>query len=294
MWRVLSLIVAQMVTGINITGSKFLVTQMPIIALLEIRFIVGSLVLFVCIPFMQGKNSNEVKISSLKRRDWLILGVQALCAGMFFNLLMLSGIQLTSASMAGLIASTLPAIIIILSFFIFKQRITRFKALCIIFATIGLIAINGASISGTGFSALSIIGDAIILLAMIPEALYYVISKFKNSQLSAVKSAFLMNFINAIAMTPLLFFANWHALFTLTTHAYFILFLVSISSALFYLFWFLGCNQVSAGTAGLVTAAMPISTLLLSFLFLGEHITPVQGIGTLLILLSIAFGARKS
>ncbi len=213
---------------------------------------------------------------------------------MFFNLLMLSGIQLTSASMAGLIASTLPAIIIILSFFIFKQRITRFKALCIIFATIGLIAINGASISGAGFSALSIIGDAIILLAMIPEALYYVISKFKNTQLSAVKSAFLMNFINAIAMTPLLFFANWHALFTLTTHAYFILFLVSISSALFYLFWFLGCNQVSAGTAGLVTAAMPISTLLLSFLFLGEHITLVQGIGTLLILLSIAFGARKS
>ncbi len=57
MWSVLSLIVAQMVTGINITGSKFLVTQMPIIALLEIRFIVGSLVLFVCIPFMQGKNS---------------------------------------------------------------------------------------------------------------------------------------------------------------------------------------------------------------------------------------------
>ncbi|WP_395946080.1 DMT family transporter [Caedibacter taeniospiralis] len=294
MWSVLSLIVAQMVTGINITGSKFLVTQMPIIALLEIRFIVGSLVLFVCIPFMQGKNSNEVKISSLKRHDWLILVVQALCAGMFFNLLMLSGIQLTSASIAGLIASTLPAIIIILSFFIFKQRITRFKALCIIFATIGLIAINGASISGAGFSALSIIGDAIILLAMIPEALYYVISKFKNSQLSPVKSAFLMNFINAIAMTPLMFFANWHAVFTLTTHAYFILFLVSISSALFYLFWFLGCNQVSAGTAGLVTAAMPISTLLLSFLFLGEHITPVQGIGTLLILLSIVFGARKS
>jgi drug/metabolite transporter (DMT)-like permease len=95
-------------------------------------------------------------------------------------------------------------------------------------------------------------------------------------------------------MTPLMFFANWHAVFTLTTHAYFILFLVSISSALFYLFWFLGCNQVSAGTAGLVTAAMPISTLLLSFLFLGEHITPVQGIGTLLILLSIVFGARKS
>ncbi len=283
-----------MVTGINITGSKFLVSNLSIIALLEIRFIVGSIVLLACIPFIKKTNNAQSNsIASLSKKDWLVLIAQALCAGMLFNLLMLSGIQFTSASMAGLITSTLPAMIIVLSFIIFRQRITRFKALCILFATIGLIAINGSSLSNHDFSALSIIGDVIIFLAMIPEALYYVISKFKNTQLPAVKSAFLMNLINAIAMIPLLFFANWHELLSLSINAYFVLFLVSIASALFYLFWFLGCDQVSASTAGLVTAAMPISTLALSFVFLGEHITLVQGIGTLLILLSIVFGARK-
>lgn len=293
MWSILSLIVAQMVTGVNITGSKFLVSHLSIIALLEIRFIVGSLVLLACMPFIKKNNNAQSTISSLNKKDWLILIVQALCAGMFFNLLMLSGIQFTSASMAGLITSTLPAMIIILSFIIFRQRITRFKALCILFATIGLIAINGSSLSSHDFSALSIIGDMIIFLAMIPEALYYVISKFKNTQLPAVKSAFLMNLINAIAMIPLLFFANWHELLGLSFNAYFVLLLVSVASALFYLFWFMGCDQVSASTAGLVTAAMPISTLAFSFIFLGEHITLVQGVGTLLILLSIVFGARK-
>ncbi|WP_116964321.1 DMT family transporter [Fastidiosibacter lacustris] len=293
MWSILSLIVAQMVTGINITGSKFLVANLPIVVLLEIRFVVGSLVLMLCMPFLQQKNNPQDKICTLAKKDWFILIMQALCAGMFFNLLMLSGIQFTTASMAGLITSTLPAMIIILSFFIFKQRITRLKALCIIFATIGLIAINGTNITANDFSSLSLIGDGIILIAMLPEALYYVISKFKSTELSAVKSAFLMNIINAIAMVPFLFFTNWYELVVLSYIAYFVLLLVSISSALFYLFWFMGCNQVSASTAGLVTAAMPISTLLLSFIFLDEKITLIQGVGTLLILTSIMLGARK-
>ncbi|WP_208123209.1 EamA family transporter, partial [Cysteiniphilum halobium] len=47
----------------------------------------------------------------------------------------------------------------------------------------------------------------------------------------------------------------------------------SIETALVYLFRFMGCDKVSASTAGLVTAAMPISTLAFSFIFLGEHIT---------------------
>ncbi|WP_119344541.1 DMT family transporter [Facilibium subflavum] len=287
------LIMAQAVTGINITGSKYLVAHLPIIVLLEIRFVIGSIVLLSCIPFFGNKNKND-RISKLNKKDWGILIAQALCAGMAFNLLMLSGIQFTSASMAGLITSTLPAIIILLSFVFFKQRITRFKLLCIIFATIGLVAINGPNLRGTNASLISLLGDAIILLAMIPEASYYVISKFKSTHLSPVKSAFLMNIINAIAMVPILFFANWHKLFTLSTTGYGVLLLVSLASALFYLFWFLGCNNVSTSTAGLLTAFMPISTLLLSFLFLNEAITLLQGIGTLLILSSIVFGSRKS
>ncbi|MBK2125774.1 DMT family transporter [Fangia hongkongensis] len=288
------LILAQVVTGINITGSKYLVAHLPIVALLEIRFIVGSIVLLCCIPFFNKQQKSASSIRALNKSDWGILILQALCAGMFFNLMMLSGIQFTSASMAGLITSTLPAIIIVLSFFIFKQRITRFKLLCIIFATIGLIAINAPNMHGSSFSAYSLLGDVIILFAMIPEALYYVLSKFKATKLSAVKAAFLMNLINAIAMLPIIFFAHWGSLLELNLTGSAVLLLVSIVSALFYLFWFMGCNQVSSTTAGLITAFMPISTLGLSFIFLGEKITLIQGIGTLLILLSIIFGSRKA
>ncbi|WP_264770462.1 DMT family transporter, partial [Coxiella burnetii] len=64
-------------------------------------------------------------------------------------------------------------------------------------------------------------------------------------------------------------------------------------SALFYVFWFSGCNHVSSSSAGLITAFMPIATLIIAYLFLGERITVFQLLGLGLVILSIVFNASR-
>ncbi|MFZ9035046.1 MAG: DMT family transporter [Francisellaceae bacterium] len=292
------LILAQFVTGINITGSKFLVSHLSIVALLETRFVVGTLILSFFLLCTRTKkrdsHSQEMIKPRLDGKQWGMLVAQALCAGMAFNLLMLAGIRLTSASIAGLVTSTLPAMIIVLTFLIFKQRITRVKLLCILFATIGLLVVNASGFTQESVSWMALLGACIVFIAMVPESLYYVLCKAVDIPMSAAKKAWWMNVINAIAMLPLLYVVDWPSLMALNSLDLLILFLVSLASALFYLFWFKGAGGVSASTAGLLTAFMPISTLLLSYLFLHEKITLIQMIGSLLILISIIFGSRKS
>ena len=55
-------------------------------------------------------------------------------------------------------------------------------------------------------------------------------------------------------------------------------------------FWLL---HVSGSTAGLLTATMPIGTLLIAWIFLGETISRLQMIGMLLVIASIILNALQ-
>ena len=68
-----------------------------------------------------------------------------------------------------------------------------------------------------------------------------------------------------------------------------ILLIVGMTSGLFYIFWFLGSNQISGIMSGLMTVVLPIATVLISWLFLGEKFLPSQIGGATLVLISILF-----
>nr|WP_230391087.1 DMT family transporter [Piscirickettsia salmonis] len=97
--------------------------------------------------------------------------------------------------------------------------------------------------------------------------------------------------LNAILLLPLTLLL--HKPVHLTIIDDYVLLLSGVSSALFYLFWFKGAPAVDGTTSGLMTALMPIFTLLLSWFFLSEKISALQGFAMLLILLSIFFSNQS-
>lgn len=72
-----------------------------------------------------------------------------------------------------------------------------------------------------------------------------------------------------------------------------LLFITGISSGLFYVFWFWGCKQVKGSVAGLFTAFMPVTTLLVAWFALGESITVLQTLGMILVMASVVFNAKR-
>lgn len=61
----------------------------------------------------------------------------------------------------------------------------------------------------------------------------------------------------------------------------------SLTSYFSLLDWYYGCERVEGMLASLSTAIMPVSTIILAWLFLGEHFTLIQCLGVGIIISSV-------
>jgi len=119
------LLLAQLMVGVCIVASKSLLKSTPAITILTIRFSIGFLFLLF-IHFLSSKDK-LAPLRSLSRVDWTFIVAQALCAGAFFNILVLFGLKYTTAGVVGIITSALPAIVVIFSIIFLKERLTSKK-----------------------------------------------------------------------------------------------------------------------------------------------------------------------
>jgi len=289
---IMFLVLAQVMVGVNIVASKLLLSSMPVLVLLAIRFVFAS---FVLLPLHWTTPARKVSIkthfSNLTKRDWWFILAQALSAGVLFNCLMLTGLNYTGANMAGIITSALPAIIAVMAWLLLGEKLSTQKAFCIIFATFGLFVIAYDKFNSGG-KANSFLGDFIVLCSLLPEAAYYVLCKFYPNRLSIFLTSSLLNGINAILFLPALFFVNWDPA-SVHVLGWTVLAVLSLSSGLFYVFSMMGSQRVDGATASLATAVMPVATVILAWIILGEQLSLLEFSGMGLVLFSIAFNARR-
>lgn len=285
------LVLAQIMVAINIVVSKLLLSSIPIFLLMLIRFSLAALVL---LPLHWSTSARKVSIRqhliTLKQRDWGFIFAQALCAGLLFNCLMLVGLSRTDANVAGIITSALPAIIALMSWLVLDEKISAQKAFCVLFASIGLFIIAYDKLNGVSDSH-SFLGDFIVLLSLVPEAIYYILSKIYPNRLPIFLIASLLNAINAILLLPVLGLTDFSALH-IHLIDWVILFIIGLSSAFFYVFWFMGAQKVDGMMASLSTASMPVATVIFAWIILGEQLTLIEFSGMALVILSIVLYAK--
>lgn len=286
------LVLAQLMVGINIVASKLLIASIPLPILLILRFSLASLVL---LPLHWLSSASRYSLREyflkLKRRDWFFLFAQAVSAGFLFNCLMLTGLHYTDANIAGIITSALPAIIAILSWLILREAISTQKAFCIAVATVGLLIIACSKLRSIG-SAHSFFGDFMIFLALFPEAFYYVLCKLYLNKLPVFLTSALLNAINVVLLLPALIFTHWNPVnFNVTN--WLILFIIGLSSGLFYVFLSRGAQRVDAIMTSLSTAVMPVVTVILARIVLKEDLTLLELLGMSFVLSSIVLYAKR-
>ena len=283
----LFLLLAQIMVGTNIVGAKYLLdNSMPVLFLLTFRFGLATLtLLFLHAATPEAKNTLS-SIKTLTKRDWLFLVAQAMTAGIIFNLLMLLGLNYTDANEAGIITSVLPALIGVLSWLILKERISIKKALSIGLATLGLLVISFDKYQHVNGDH-SFLGDFIVFIALLPEASYYILSKLNPNRLPVFLVSAIINGLNAVILLPILFFQTNLTLLHFSGIQWLALVIISISSGLFYVFWYVGSHKVDAIMASLSTAFMPVSTVVIAWLALGETINTLEFLGMGLVIGSI-------
>lgn len=288
------LTLAQCCVGINVISGKFLIGFFPIFLLLAIRFAIGfvGMLAIARINSIQYKNIYH-NFMSLAINDKLLLIFQAACGGFLFNVLILYGMKTTSATSAGIISSITPIMIFILAAVFLREKINLQKGLAIVIVMAGLLILNTGKASGSMNGAL--LGNCLVLLAVIPEALFTILSKSVGKKISEMEAVILVNLFNLVLFIPFaaISIVNFHPE-NISTSVYSQLLIYGISGGImFFLLWYRGLTKINANTAALFTGVMPISTTILAYIFLNEPINNSEVIGMSLVIAAIFVGCKK-
>ena len=280
----LMLILAELSIGASIVLTKSLIEHVPTYDFCFVRFAGSSLLLFLILVSSGSKIFEDHH--SFRRRDGVKFLELGLSGGFLFNLFFTWGLEYTTASSAGIIAASLPALIGIMAYVLLRERIPTLKWFAIGLTIIGIAVLTYDNAGGHG----SLAGDGLVVLSMIPEAYYTIVTRQVRSRLTPLGCALITNLTSTLLFCFLIDLSSMGAFLDLDIARDMVG--VWILSAVFFWGWSKGVKTVSASSAALFTGIMPLTVVVLAGVFLQERLTPGDGLGMILVLGALFLGRK--
>ncbi|HZZ95363.1 MAG TPA: DMT family transporter [Usitatibacter sp.] len=205
------------------------------------------------------------------------------------------GLQYTTATNGVILNSSVPVMIVVLAWLVYRETITRLQALGVAISLGGIVAI----LTRGDLSALAQLslnkGDFIVLTGMAFWAAYTVFLRAKPPGLPPLALLTTCGIVGFMLLTPLaagevLFFGGHVELRWSSLAA--ILYVGTFPSFVAYIFWNRGVAEVGPQVAGIFMHLMPAFGVVLAWLFLGERLYLFHWVGIALILAGIALTTR--
>lgn len=251
--------------------------------------VVGACILFWLVGLFMPKETIE-------RKDFLRIAFTALF-GMCINMLMFfKGLQLSTPINSGVIVTLTPIIILILSAFFLKEKLTRFKFLGIILGFIGalLLILYGNSTKVINAPNISF-GNTMLLINAVSFGAYLVMVKpltKKYSTVTLMKWMFLLGVIYTFPFTITEFIeVSWKALpFEAIWR---ISFVIVGTTFLTYMFNVFALKTLPATTIGAFTYLQPIITIFYAVITGNDILDGVKILACLLVFLGVYLVSKK-
>jgi len=274
----LPLTASMALVGLYVALSKPLVAALPVFALAFLRFGIAAVAM---LPFTR-RGPGETPLSATEHR---LLFVQSFFGNFLFSICLLNGMARTTATAAGVVLSTLPAAVAVLSWVVLRERLSQRVLIAIGLAVGGItllqFARGPAPQAGTTTPWL---GNLFILGAVFCEATYVIVGKRLAATRAPLRVSALINLWGLALITP---FGLWQmrevALAALAPAIWGLLVFYSISASLIAVWlWMTGLRHIPASQAGVFTVALPVAAALVGVLAFGERFTPLHAAALLL------------
>ena len=251
--------------------------------------VVGACILFWLVSFLIPKETIE-------RKDFLRIAFTALF-GMCINMLMFfKGLQLSTPINSGVIVTLTPIIILILSAFFLKEKLTQFKFLGIVLGFTGALLLILYGNSNKVINAPDIsLGNTMLLINAVSFGAYLVMVKpltKKYSTVTLMKWMFLLGVIYTFPFTITEFIeVSWE---TLPFEAIWrIGFVVVGTTFLTYMFNVYALKTLPATTIGAFTYLQPIITIVYAVITGNDILDGVKILACLLVFLGVYLVSKK-
>jgi len=217
---------------------------------------------------------------------WCFAGT-GIASIIFFNFCYFKTITLTSLSVAAVLLYTAPSVVMILSVFLFKEKITLKKCLAVVAAFIGCVLVSVVSTDeNISVSTKSIF---IGLGSGLGYALYTIFGRYALRRGYSSLAVTLWTFL--FACVGILPFADLPLIFSVSFQSaniiLFVILFAMIATVLPYILYTFGLTFVDGGKASVIASIEPATASILGILIFSEPIT-ISGIfGVVLVLISI-------
>ncbi|UCZ55041.1 DMT family transporter [Bacillus shivajii] len=241
------------------------------------RGAVGFICFFAWFLFRFKKNF----IFSTRLYIWSLLAGVGVAGNFTFYAV---SIQASSIAVAVTLMYTAPLFVLLISFLLRIERSTWFKWGCIFGVLMGIILLTGAY--NTESISVSFLGIAAGLAAGLSYALF--IFGFKNASSIGKPQTILTIAFLSFCLILLLFADNGETASVVTSSdiGWFLL-LGLVGAGVSFIFYVIGLRLTVPSTASMVAMIEPVTASLFGVLLLGDHLTTIQLLGMVLILVTV-------
>jgi len=258
---------------------KQLTADIDPVLIATMRFVIVSVILLPVAVWLYAKGER------VRGEDFGTLMLLALFGVVLLYILQYYGVSMTTAINASLMATFNPAVTLLLSAAFLKEKISMEKIAAIAVAFLGAFFVITNGNMNFGAIAGDILGSLLSLASTSCWAVYTVVSKRATQRHSPLFITASTSIIGALLFIPIMLLVSSPIkLVTLPLADWMGLFFLAVLCTIFaYSIWSYSLERLDASKTAIFIYLVPLFAVLLSYIYLGESITPYTILGGFLI-----------
>lgn len=245
----------------------------------QVRVTVGFIIVGTYL-LLFNRSMLKIKLKDL----WCFLGT-GIVSLLLFCICYFKSMEYVSIATAGVLLYTAPTFVMLMSLFLFKEKLTASKIIALVMSFVGC-----ALVSGIGNDSASVIG---ILLALASGFFYALYSIFGRYAIMRGYSSWTIVFYTFMfSSVGCAFLCDWKTVasvaFSSAKNGLLCLGLGLITGFLAYIFYSMGLERIESSKASILASLEPVVGTVLAMIFFAEFPTAPGVIGIILVLCAIA------
>lgn len=280
----LSLILTMLLWGGTFIAGRLLAGSVEPASAAFLRFLIASAAMLVVTRLV------DKKFILPPVKMWLPLITLGMTGVFAYNVFFFNGLHHISAGRAALIVASTPLVITLFAAFFFRERLTSLKAFGVLLSLIGAITVisNGqpSSLLTGGFGT----GEKALVGCVLSWSAYSLIGRSVLRTLTPLTAVCYSSLIGTLLLSvPAAREGLFHHLSTLSPQDWISLIYLGLGgTALGFSLYYQAIKKIGATRAGIFINLVPVFSILLSWLILGESIKSIVLIGGGLVLFGVA------
>jgi len=280
----LNVLMCYLLVGISYPIAAESMNSLPVWTFMAITFAVGFVFLYII-----GRVTHAPAIFSLSLKTWAIISLQSLLGAVLYTAFLLYGFEYANAITASIFTSIAPAVVLMMSYFFLKEKLSMKKGIAIICAILGVLCLTIPSSDASGST--SFYGIIFLALSTLSTSGCVIAAKKYDVQLPALTMATGVCFTGMIFTLPLMFLLEGKSIngasLLETKNVLTMIYYGVLVWAVPYFCFFKGVTKIPASATGMAFAIIPVASTFFSIIFFDQTLTMTSTIALVMVTGSI-------